>query len=1069
MSSVVEERVEAAPASAALNLIDNEHPWLGLDSFSEETSRFFHGREEEIAELARRVRAKLVTILFGQSGLGKTSILRAGLVPRLRREGHCPVYVRISYSSDSPPPSEQIKRAILRETEALGRWSRPGTAVEGESLWEFLHHRDDVLQDAGGRTLIPLLVFDQFEEIFTLGQGDDFGRRRAQEFLEDLADLVENRPPAVLEQMLDADDSIAERFDFNRADYRILIAMREDYLPHLEAFKGQMPSITQNRMRLARMTGEQALIAVTRPGGRLVTEEVAESIVRFVAGGAELRNAEVEPSLLSLVCRELNNARIAQGGTGISAGLLAGSRETILQEFYERALRDQSPGVRRFIEDEMLTESGFRESLAEERVQRAFAAAGAPPGTLATLVNRRVLRIEERLDLRRVELTHDVLCKVVLERRDARHEREARDEMERQLAAERAAKAAAHKALVRARQVAAGCGVLAIAAIGSAIWGFHSSNRAQQAESRSDLARGEAEKLTGYLLEDFREELAPFGRLALMRDLAKRTVDYYRGLPAELRNPATERNRGLALQQYGAILSADGAPGDAEKMLADSWEVLDGLRKAGAPPEGTLLGLARVKNSQASIQTSHRENFPLGVKLAGEGLEILKAIPAAESSKEVLKARGNVLNNLGWMKMRRSIDGAIPDLSESREIFRKLGGAEATPTPESMGYATANIWLGEAYSRDPSGATEEAKAALREAILTTERILQSRPGHKGALHVRGLGSFLLGGILIFEDLRAAEGLALSLQGERDNEALVKIDPAFNSGWNNWGAAGATSSPGLLRLGRVRDAVRKFEEVTALSDRFNPTTFSVVNFANWYRQLAALYAMTGRPAEMRAAVAKAREFQARAFGRSGSPTGRSLTEEGGELRFAYVSLAAGEFADTRKSALAAMARMEAMEPPGATGQQTLAGLRAVALYLRGVSSYELGDYGDCVTAMRAALELSERFPSRGVQSDRYKHELRTLLGKALARLRRSREAADAIEPSVAFHRALKARNTDDFTQHAELAHALFASYLTDPRGRAAQRAEALRLMDGLPEELRRMGPFARMRDEMARES
>jgi len=40
---------------------------------------------------------------------------------------------------------------------------------------------------------------------------------------------------------------------------------------------------------------------------------VAEAIVRFIAGGSELRNAEVEPSLLSLICRELNNTRIAQG------------------------------------------------------------------------------------------------------------------------------------------------------------------------------------------------------------------------------------------------------------------------------------------------------------------------------------------------------------------------------------------------------------------------------------------------------------------------------------------------------------------------------------------------------------------------------------------------------------------------------------------------------------------------------------------------------------------------------------------------------------------------------------
>ena len=255
---------------------------------------------------------KNLTVLFGQSGLGKTSLLRAGLVPRLRGEGFCPVYVRVDYSRDSPPPAEQIKQAIFRATAEAGHWTRPGTAIEGESLWEFLHHRGDLLRDSSGRTLLPLLIFDQFEEIFTLAQADDAGRLRAKEFLEDLADLVENRPPVALEARLDQDEAAAEDFDFARADYRILIALREDYLAHLESVKGVMPSITQNRMRLARMTGAQALTAVVKPGGRLVSQDVAESIVRFVAGGAELANAEVEPSLLSLVCRELNNVRVTQ-------------------------------------------------------------------------------------------------------------------------------------------------------------------------------------------------------------------------------------------------------------------------------------------------------------------------------------------------------------------------------------------------------------------------------------------------------------------------------------------------------------------------------------------------------------------------------------------------------------------------------------------------------------------------------------------------------------------------------------------------------------------------------------
>jgi hypothetical protein len=541
--------------------IDPEHPWIGLASYTEETRGYFHGRDEEAAELARRVQRKPLTVLFGQSGLGKTSLLRAGLVPRLRTEGFCPVYVRIDYAPESPPPAEQIKQAIFRATAAAGHWSRPGAAIEGESLWEFLHHRGDLLRDADGRPLLPLLIFDQFEEIFTLGQSDDAGRLRARQFLEDLADLVENRPPAALEARLEEDEADAEQFDFARADYRILIALREDYLAHLEGLKGIMPSVTQNRMRLARMNGAQALTAVLKPGGRLVSQEVAEAIVRFVAGGSEVSNAEVEPSLLSLVCRELNNARIARGAAEISVGLLAGSRDTILTEFYERALGDQPAGVRRVIEDELLTESGHRESLAEERVRKALAAEGADPDALLKLVNRRLLRIEERLDVRRVELTHDVLCSVVRASRDLRHEREARDEAQRNLLAQQARVAATRQALVRARAVAAVSVVLMVVAGASAIFGWVNFNRArvadaeaQQARQLADQARTEAESLVSFLIEDFYAELEPTGRLEIMASLARRAVEYYDALPKALVTSTTRLNHGLALVREGGAL-----------------------------------------------------------------------------------------------------------------------------------------------------------------------------------------------------------------------------------------------------------------------------------------------------------------------------------------------------------------------------------------------------------------------------------------------------------------------------------------------------------------------------------
>src|SRR5260370_40899144 len=94
---------KSAPAAdPGTNTVDERNPWLGLASFTEETRAYFFGRDEEVAELSRRVQRKLLTVLFGHSGLGKTPILRAGLAPRLRGQGYCPVDVCIAYRNESP-------------------------------------------------------------------------------------------------------------------------------------------------------------------------------------------------------------------------------------------------------------------------------------------------------------------------------------------------------------------------------------------------------------------------------------------------------------------------------------------------------------------------------------------------------------------------------------------------------------------------------------------------------------------------------------------------------------------------------------------------------------------------------------------------------------------------------------------------------------------------------------------------------------------------------------------------------------------------------------------------------
>jgi len=429
----------ASPESVLDCGVDAQNPWPGLVPFTEELQEFFHGRGEEAEELLRRVGRKNLTVLFGQSGLGKSSLLQAGLFPRLRTQGYLPVSIRLDHAASAPPLTEQITAAVTRAILEAGGRSEATAADPGETLWEHFHRRDLLLLAADGRPARLVLVFDQFEELFAIGQASDETRSRATLFVTELADLIENRAPEALERRLEDSPELARQFSFDDRDYRVLVCLREDYLAHLESLRQSIPSISENRMRLTRMNGARALEAVANPGRDLITPEVGRQVVRFVAGGRPgqtdgasaqpendgLAELEAEPALLCLVCRELNNRRLQEGLAQITADLLAGNRERILQDFYERCLLDQPPAVRAFVEDELVTDSGLRENIALERARRVLTQTGASPAAIDELVRRRLLRLEDRLDIKRVELTHDVLTPVVKKSRVERQQKEA--------------------------------------------------------------------------------------------------------------------------------------------------------------------------------------------------------------------------------------------------------------------------------------------------------------------------------------------------------------------------------------------------------------------------------------------------------------------------------------------------------------------------------------------------------------------------------------------------------------------------------------------------------------------
>ncbi len=491
---------EPSPLPESVRRVDADAPWLGLLSFTEETQRFFFGRDAEVRELFLRVRDHPLTVLYSQSGLGKTSLLGAGLMPKLRADCFRPVLLRLRYEKTDPPPLAQVRAALAAACADEAATAEALQARWGEAtLWECCHRVGwQGLRLAAGP---PVLLFDQFEEVFTLGKE----RRPPGEIAAlaaQLADLIENRPPAAVQARLAEELDLANEFDFGHSPLRLVVTLRYDYLSHLEAWKTALPSLMRNRMALHPLRGPQACEAVVRPGrldGRnLVSDAVGAQIVRLIARRAPdtpLEEIEAVPPLLSLLCDELNRAR--GEAPEITADLAERRHGDILHEFYRRCFDGLPPAARRYVEDELITAEGAHRNLAarqDAEVKLARTGVAAPAAAIDALLARRLLSAEEHGGTQRIEITHDVLTPLVAESRDKRLERERaeRAEVERRAAQEQAARVEVEKR--RLRRFAIIAGVAALLAVGGMLAGFLGVRRANEARVAADRARVAADE-----------------------------------------------------------------------------------------------------------------------------------------------------------------------------------------------------------------------------------------------------------------------------------------------------------------------------------------------------------------------------------------------------------------------------------------------------------------------------------------------------------------------------------------------------------------------------------------------
>lgn len=483
------------------------NPWLGLRSYQE--GETIYGRTEEIASLAQCILANIQTVLYGKSGIGKTSLLNAGVFPLVRKEGVFPVNIRLEHNSE--PYFTQISRAVFGSLKQLRRETfdengdksvsfeegtikeRVKPIVDGkETLWEFFHRYE--FFDSRGEKLIPMLLFDQFEELFTLEKDSS----KVKAFFSELADLLNGVMPDYVCSATDdyvsisvSSDVLDNGLSFDVADYNetprqyedylttsdfhIVFSLREDFLSYLERETIKIPSLRQNRYCLQPINEEQAAIIIMNPIPGLVSKDVAKLIISKVIGDNQfdldgIPERQVDSAILSLYLSRLYNS-LPDNERIITSSLVESEAENIIASYYFDSISDLPSNVIEYLEDNLINGEGRRESVS---VYKAKHDGKLTDELLQTLIeDKKLLRQFDYGGGLRIEFIHDILCPIITRRKEYRSEIKRQQEIERknQLEAQRLAEEK-EKILLEKAQNRKRTALLLVSTIGLAIIAF---------------------------------------------------------------------------------------------------------------------------------------------------------------------------------------------------------------------------------------------------------------------------------------------------------------------------------------------------------------------------------------------------------------------------------------------------------------------------------------------------------------------------------------------------------------------------------------------------------------------
>lgn len=395
----------------------NDNPWLGLASYQESDAKLFFGRDEEISLLCDIIEDNYCTILYGKSGMGKTSLINAGLKPALSNQNYLPITLKLQHNSDYNYADQIIEQTLeLLDTHqcSIEKVGNIDVALSDSSkLWLFFH--SNIFWTSTQHRIIPVIFLDQFEEIFTICEN----KSDTRDFFSMLNELFQPLPPDELINIL---EKTGKRLRFEEeTNFRLILSMREDFLARLEDYSRNIPILRKNRVGIAPMSGNQALEVILKPNPDIINRTAALKIIAHLTEMEDivdspeiLDSLEIDTCILSLFCSQLYDTAVYNKLDEVTVELIDILGDDIIQAYYNSSIRAISKGAMNYLEENLLTKSGYRNSLAYEDVVPEHVS----EEEIKQLEKSRIIRKEIQHKTERIEFTHDVLCKVAMKHKN---------------------------------------------------------------------------------------------------------------------------------------------------------------------------------------------------------------------------------------------------------------------------------------------------------------------------------------------------------------------------------------------------------------------------------------------------------------------------------------------------------------------------------------------------------------------------------------------------------------------------------------------------------------------------